>query len=420
MKNIKDFQARYNRWKNGERYWDIRGIDLPRYDDGDKQTYIFQKDDGQYYAAPTNSSFTQNVTPVLQRNLADASTWDFKGDDGTKYTTQWTDDQLKDYAMRQQSYGEFYTWTDLKGERHRDPRVIGMSPVDPVGQFAVEGVALSPLIKPLGYVGNNLLEGIAKDFRFTRPGNWLSNKFISHKLNNVIDNTYKRFPVYNPSIFANSFIPKRNGFGEIELIPIANSQFDNYARNIYTKLNKPVEYPEIRLIVADRFSPGVNGLYNYTTKVASISQEEADLLSTAIHEAISHHTDPYVENLPIRNFIPDVNINATVGDVYRALGQQGSRFHELPSSSKWNEVRATLNELRGNSLLSKTNIDDVYNDEILTALRDVNAYGQDYYNALMKSSPQNNNNWFDLFKTAWKYLPAATPPLINSTNEKGK
>jgi len=29
MKNIKDFQARYDRWKNGERYWDIRGIDLP-------------------------------------------------------------------------------------------------------------------------------------------------------------------------------------------------------------------------------------------------------------------------------------------------------------------------------------------------------------------------------------------------------
>ena len=38
MKNIKDFQARYDRWKNGERYWDIRGVDLPRYDTGDKTT----------------------------------------------------------------------------------------------------------------------------------------------------------------------------------------------------------------------------------------------------------------------------------------------------------------------------------------------------------------------------------------------
>ena len=38
MRNIKDFQARYDRWKNGERYWDIRGVDLPRYDTGDKYT----------------------------------------------------------------------------------------------------------------------------------------------------------------------------------------------------------------------------------------------------------------------------------------------------------------------------------------------------------------------------------------------
>ncbi|QOR57728.1 hypothetical protein [uncultured phage cr131_1] len=38
MRDIKDFQARYDRWKNGERYWDIRGVDLPRYDTADKYT----------------------------------------------------------------------------------------------------------------------------------------------------------------------------------------------------------------------------------------------------------------------------------------------------------------------------------------------------------------------------------------------
>ena len=46
MKNIKDFQARYDRWKNGERYWDIRGIDLPQYDTGDKNTNV---ENPQYY-----------------------------------------------------------------------------------------------------------------------------------------------------------------------------------------------------------------------------------------------------------------------------------------------------------------------------------------------------------------------------------
>nr|DAH46807.1 MAG TPA: hypothetical protein [Caudoviricetes sp.] len=83
-------------------------------------------------------------------------------------------------------------------------------------------------------------------------------------------------------------------------------------------------------------------------------------------------------------------------------------------------MRATLNELRGNSKLSKTNIDDVYNDEILTALRDINGYGRDYYNAILKSSPEQNNRWFDVFRVAWKYLPAITPPLIYNTNEKEK
>ena len=46
MRNIKDFQARYDRWKNGERYWDIRGIDLPQYDTGDKNTNV---ENPQYY-----------------------------------------------------------------------------------------------------------------------------------------------------------------------------------------------------------------------------------------------------------------------------------------------------------------------------------------------------------------------------------
>ena len=46
MRNIKDFQARYDRWKNGERYWDIRGVDLPQYDTGDKNTNV---ENPQYY-----------------------------------------------------------------------------------------------------------------------------------------------------------------------------------------------------------------------------------------------------------------------------------------------------------------------------------------------------------------------------------
>lgn len=38
MKDVKDFQERYNRWKNGEQYWDIRGVELPKYDTGKTST----------------------------------------------------------------------------------------------------------------------------------------------------------------------------------------------------------------------------------------------------------------------------------------------------------------------------------------------------------------------------------------------
>ena len=384
------------------------------------QEYIFQRPNGTYYSSPTNSSaFTEDVTPVLKRDLSNPATWDFVGSNtGKRYNTQYTDEQLKQMAYDSMPNAEMITWVDRAGNKQISPKVVGLSPVDPVANFVVVNAAGLPAWKALSYASNKLAVDFARDFAFTKLGNWTRNKILSKKLNNVIDNTYKGFSVYNPSIFANNFIPKQKGFGEIELIPLANGQFDNYARNIYDKLNKLVEYPEIRFVNANDLNPGVVGLYDYQTKIARISQKDTAPLSTAIHEAISHHTDPYVENMPISSLIPNTNKSVTVGDVYRFLGQQGSQFHKLPGSSNWNEVRATLNELRGNSSLNKTNIDDVYDDEILTALRDVNAYGEDYYNALMKSSSQNKRIWLDLFKTAWKRLPAIIPPLIYNTNEK--
>ena len=67
MKNIKDFQARYDRWKNGERYWDIRGIDLPRYDTGDKNTVV--TDDGSVFNVDPSAIGARNLevtTPDIE------------------------------------------------------------------------------------------------------------------------------------------------------------------------------------------------------------------------------------------------------------------------------------------------------------------------------------------------------------------
>ena len=67
MKDTKDFQERYNRWKNGERYWDIRGIDLPKYDTGDKNTVV--TDDGSVFNVDPSAINARNLevtTPEVQ------------------------------------------------------------------------------------------------------------------------------------------------------------------------------------------------------------------------------------------------------------------------------------------------------------------------------------------------------------------
>lgn len=67
MKDIKDFQARYDRWKNGERYWDIRGIDLPQYDTGDKNTVV--TDDGSVFNVDPSAIGARNLevtTPEVE------------------------------------------------------------------------------------------------------------------------------------------------------------------------------------------------------------------------------------------------------------------------------------------------------------------------------------------------------------------
>lgn len=60
MKDVKDFQERYNRWKNGERYWDIRGVKLPKYDTGKYVTV--EKDDGSVYNVNPNVANSSEIT----------------------------------------------------------------------------------------------------------------------------------------------------------------------------------------------------------------------------------------------------------------------------------------------------------------------------------------------------------------------
>lgn len=198
MKDIKDFQERYNRWKNGERYWDIRGVELPKYDTADKDTnntaYVYQRSDGTYYSTPTNDgAFIENITPVLKRNLSDESTWDFVGSNtGRRYNTQYTDEQLKQIAQEQFQNSEMIPWIDRAGNKHRDVNVKGLSPADPIMSFALESVAGAPVYNKVFQIGKNLtgnlVKDFARDFGYTKFGNWTRNKILSSQLNKNIKN----------------------------------------------------------------------------------------------------------------------------------------------------------------------------------------------------------------------------------------
>ena len=229
MGNIKDFQARYDRWKNGERYWDIRGVDLPRYDTGNKNTnqeYIFQRPNGTYYSSPTNNNaFIEDVTPVLKRDLSNPATWDFVGSDtNKKYTTQYTDDQLRQMAQDSMPNAEMVPWIDRAGNKQRSARVIGLSPADPVTSLAVEYAMGLPGWKALDYTGNKLAVDFARDFAFTKLGNWTRNKILSNQLNKNIENAALSMSYPYTSKVLN-IMPKRSN---------GRYQFDSPTYQMYT------------------------------------------------------------------------------------------------------------------------------------------------------------------------------------------
>lgn len=230
MKDVKDFQERYNRWKNGERYWDIRGVELPKYDTGEKDTnnqaYVFQRPDGTYYSSPTNDgAFIENITPVLKRNLSNPATWDFVGfTTNKKYTTQYTDDQLRQMAQDSMPNAEMIPWIDRAGNKQRSARIIGLSPADPVASTAVEIAAGLPEWKALDYAANKLAIDFARDFAFTKLGNWTRNKILSNQLNKNIENAALSASYPYASKVLN-IMPKRSN---------GRYQFDKPTYQIYT------------------------------------------------------------------------------------------------------------------------------------------------------------------------------------------
>lgn len=66
-------------------------------------------------------------------------------------------------------------------------RIIPVSPVDPIGEMAVETALSYPLFKGMSLAGDQLLKDYARDFAFTKLGNWARNKIAGKEAADVLN-----------------------------------------------------------------------------------------------------------------------------------------------------------------------------------------------------------------------------------------
>lgn len=155
-------------------------------DDEEAQSNIYE-DGGKYFSGPNINNADVEVSPYIQQLPDDKSTWDFIDKAGNKYTTKYSDDQLRELYGKNIPDSEFYDWVDKSGNKHHQMKIIPVSPVDPVGEMIVEGAVGAPLFKGAGWAGTQFLNDVARDFGYTKFGNWLRNRILSNTLNKNVN-----------------------------------------------------------------------------------------------------------------------------------------------------------------------------------------------------------------------------------------
>lgn len=270
MKDVKDFQERYNRWKNGERYWDIRGVDLPKYDTGKYITV--RRDDGSVYNVNpnvANSSEITVTTPEIEvvaqkpfylkkreqvlnniiynpgeiRQGEEPSALDnvrtflsnYRDNPIAGNVEQAIEDWQHHKTPMQAAFDNFayinpYTAAIAAGSNllsdHGISRTVNLAKNGQYGSAALSGLGDLLDISMLSYGGrhikNNGMLDAAKLFENTRFGDYLQNKIISNELNRNIANwkgINKTFP------YKRIEIPQKQGNGRY--------QFDSPTYQIY-------------------------------------------------------------------------------------------------------------------------------------------------------------------------------------------
>lgn len=164
---------------------------------------------GRYYAAPSINKYTEDVEPVVQRGTNKAM-WDFVGKSGKRYTTKFTDEQIRYMAQQDamKSGSEFYTYIDKAGNEHRSTNIIPLSPNDPLMSVFVETAAMGPAFKVFNAPAKHFVRNFASDFGYTKFGKWVGKKYNNYVANKVAKELDKAVNKYEGS----------NAVGKIDFI----------------------------------------------------------------------------------------------------------------------------------------------------------------------------------------------------------
>lgn len=457
------------RYKRGKDCFDI-GTD-------NGQQMIYQDGD-QYFAGPNINAATTKVTPYIQRIPNDKSTWDFIDDSGKLYTTKYSDDQLKQLYSQNTPESEFYNWIDRSGKEHRQMKIIPVSPVDPVGEMAVETALGAPLFKGAGMIGKQFLKDYARDFAFTKLGNWTRNKIASKEAANILNKSVDSWNgvvnsnlIQNKNILYNSNNTKwPSTFTDFYKYPDALKYYEEYPEALdqlkslksWANTTKR-DISDITLYNTPKWDSNGQGAYLGEIDYNNIISPYVDNIMRpnfkrfGIPENLQFTDKMYLTRLPkgigggVTNYgkyiadpINSHNLNSTV---LHELGSHGTdafispsmqNIYDIskylthvrtPGSKLWYETRATKNEVGKkifDALDNKSKkafdlaIDNMSDKDVIRKFSRINSYGDDIFYEYFQHTPEIQKEMIDKIRYMLKYAPGLLPalPFIRHTTQQ--
>lgn len=444
----------------------------------DNGQQIIYQDGDQYFAGPSESAATIKVTPYIQRLPNDKSTWDFVDDSGKLYTTKYSDDQLKQLYGQNVPASEFYNWTDRSGKEHRQMRIIPVSPVDPIGEIAVETALGYPLFKGMSLAGGQLLKDYARDFAFTKLGNWARNKIAGKEAANILNKSVDSWnSVVNSNLIQNKNIlynPNNtkwsSTFTDFYKYPDALKYYEDYPealdqlKSLKSWVNTTKrDISDITLYNTPKWDSNGQGAYLGEIDYNNIISPYVDNIMRpnfkrfGIPENLQFTDKMYLTRLPkgiggaVTNYgkyiadpINSRNLNSTV---LHELGSHGTDAFispsmqniydiskylthvRIPGSKLWYETRATKNEVGKkifDALDNKSKkafdlaIDNMSDKDVIRKFSGINSYGDDIFYEYFQHTPEIQKEMVDKIRYMLKYAPGLLPvlPFIRHTTQQ--